>query len=433
MRPSRRLHLQFQTTLLAIYFVACPHALFAQTSAQLPQQWNDAVSQLADKIAAEISPTHTLTLDLRENSSSISAAGATALLQSLSGALAQHNFRVIQAEEPETMIYLTISEATQGAIFTADIRRNYQDDAEPLVAIVALPRSVALSSGQSAAPLVLQRKFIFAQPDRFLDFMLPGASRDAEGSLVLLEPNQVDYFQNKQAQWMLDRSISVHSGFHGPRDQRGLIAMGDEGIHMYLPHDTCTGSGGGRTDLVCSTNVLVKSPAAQSLRPSWPLFPGGFQRAVALYAFDRNYFLRLGASFGDVMVDLPPFYSGAPKGEEQKWILAELDGDARLYDEGATPAAVFPSWGDDIVSVAADCDPAWLLLVTGNGDWTVRDTIRIYEVTDHQAVAIGQPLEFPGPILALWPSDDGKSARVVSRNLQTGMYEASIVSVSCGN
>jgi hypothetical protein len=73
------------------------------------------------------------------------------------------------------------------------------------------------------------------------------------------------------------------------------------------------------------------------------------------------------------------------------------------------------------------------VLVTGIGDWTVRDTLRIYRVADHQAVTVGQPLEFSGPILALWPTQDDKSARVVSRNLQTGMYEASIVSVSCGN
>ena len=71
--------------------------------------------------------------------------------------------------------------------------------------------------------------------------------------------------------------------------------------------------------------------------------------------------------------------------------------------------------------------------MTGTGDWTQPDHIQIYEIKGHQAVVIGQPLEFSGPILALWPGDDGKSARVVSRNLRTGMYEASIVSVACSN
>jgi hypothetical protein len=35
--------------------------------------------------------------------------------------------------------------------------------------------------------------------------------------------------------------------------------------------------------------------------------------------------------------------------------------------------------------------------------------------------------------VALWPSDDGKSVRAVSRNLQTGMYEASLINLYCGN
>lgn len=433
MRLSLRLLLQLQSALLAICIIAYPRALHAQTPTQLPQKWNDAVNQLADKIAAAISPTHTLTLDLLENSSSISAAGATALVQSLSRALAQHNFRVTQADEPETLIYLTISEAAQGAVFTADIRRNYQDDAKPLVAIVALPGSVAMSSSQGAAPLILQRKFIFAQTPRFLDFTMPDPAGAAEGRLLLLEPGQVDYYRTEQAQWLPDKLIPVRSPFPASRDPRGIMTTDDEGIHVFLPRDTCTGSGDGRTDLRCSPNVQAKSPHTYSLARSWPVFGDKSLVASAPYAFDRNYFVQLGAAFGDVAVNLPAFYSGAAQGKNQKWVLAELDGNARLYDEGATPAATFPNWGDSIVSVVADCDPSWLLLVTGNGDWTVRDTIRIYEVTDHQAATIGQPLEFPGPILALWPSDDGKSARVVSRNLQTGMYEASIVSVSCGN
>jgi hypothetical protein len=67
------------------------------------------------------------------------------------------------------------------------------------------------------------------------------------------------------------------------------------------------------------------------------------------------------------------------------------------------------------------------------GDWSQKDQIQLYEIRDRAAAAIGQPMELPGPILAFWAAGDGNSARVVSRNLESGMYEASIVSVSCGN
>ncbi|MFZ3200032.1 MAG: hypothetical protein WA175_02655 [Candidatus Acidiferrales bacterium] len=88
----------------------------------------------------------------------------------------------------------------------------------------------------------------------------------------------------------------------------------------------------------------------------------------------------------------------------------------------------------DFVGLGKVCDSFGpILLVTGTGDWTVPDELRAYEVPGGPPVAIGQAIDFPGPILAHSPADDGKSARVVSRNLQTGMYEASIVSVSCGD
>ncbi len=83
----------------------------------------------------------------------------------------------------------------------------------------------------------------------------------------------------------------------------------------------------------------------------------------------------------------------------------------------------------EAASLTAACRQ--LFLVSGGGDWTEPDTIRAYTETDHQLAPLGNILEFPGPVLAMWPADDGRSARVVSRNLQTGVYEASIVSVAC--
>ncbi len=88
----------------------------------------------------------------------------------------------------------------------------------------------------------------------------------------------------------------------------------------------------------------------------------------------------------------------------------------------------------DFVALGKVCDSFGpILLVTGPGDWTEPDQLRAYEVPGGAPIAIGQAIDFPGPILAHAAAEDGKSARVVSRNLQTGMYEASIVSVSCGD
>jgi hypothetical protein len=89
--------------------------------------------------------------------------------------------------------------------------------------------------------------------------------------------------------------------------------------------------------------------------------------------------------------------------------------------------------GRDAEAVRLDggCGADSLLLASGAGDWTQPDAIRAYTSADDQRATLSKPLDFAGPVLVLWPESDRKSARVVSRNLLTGMYEASIVSISC--
>jgi hypothetical protein len=87
--------------------------------------------------------------------------------------------------------------------------------------------------------------------------------------------------------------------------------------------------------------------------------------------------------------------------------------------------------GSDTVSLPLTCDDTSVVVTTGTGDWTQPDFLQGYKMVSDRAVAFGDPVAFPGPILALWSSPDGTSLRVVSRNLQTELYEASIVSVTC--
>lgn len=94
MRLSLRLLLPLQIALFAICIVACPRALRAQTPPQLPQQWNDAVSQLADKIAANVSPLHPLVLQAN-NISSLSSSEAGNVRAALEAELKNRSFRFL--------------------------------------------------------------------------------------------------------------------------------------------------------------------------------------------------------------------------------------------------------------------------------------------------------------------------------------------------
>jgi hypothetical protein len=87
---------------------------------------------------------------------------------------------------------------------------------------------------------------------------------------------------------------------------------------------------------------------------------------------------------------------------------------------------------EDYAVLAPVCDDSPLTLVTGQGDWTEPDSIQAYIGKDPENSARSK-IQFLGPVLELRRNADGKSVRTVSRNLKTGRYEASIVSVSCGD
>ena len=87
--------------------------------------------------------------------------------------------------------------------------------------------------------------------------------------------------------------------------------------------------------------------------------------------------------------------------------------------------------GSDIAGVRSECGLGWQLLLTGAGDFTQKDTLRAVEVQNGVLVAAGSPLEFSGPITALWPTREGNAAVAVSKNLTTKKYEAFTISVTC--
>jgi hypothetical protein len=81
------------------------------------------------------------------------------------------------------------------------------------------------------------------------------------------------------------------------------------------------------------------------------------------------------------------------------------------------------------------CDGRFIILGSGNGDWTQPDSIQAYALADleGQATASGGPIEFDGPVVALYREGKQSAARTIVHNLKTGNYEAYIVTATCGH
>jgi len=220
-----------------------------------------------------------------------------------------------------------------------------------------------------------------------------------------------------------------------PRDLRGrLLVWPDRSLRSvqgwlfdaYLPGVKCHGAVEPAVSIDC-----------QDLDEPWPLGaqPKATGEAVlrAAYAAGRNFFDgRLVLTNGEER-QAPAFFSGAalPANGSVLWILAGVDGRARVFSNTYQAIETFGGWGSDVVSVKSGCGSDWLVLADAATDSTEPDSVRAYGIGRREAIAVSPSVEFPGPVTALWPAAGGGSAVAVSRNFETGRYEAYSLSVSC--
>ena len=341
--------------LSAVFFANMARSLAAQSVVQIPPEWEKALSSLAVKIAAASRPGKTFSLEAR-NASSLSAAYVLPIRLTLAAHLASLGFKTTSRAPEDLQIQLTLSESEAGYVWVAEIQRG--DDHE--VVMVSADRDAIQKPNAMEPPLALQRRSIWRQDARILDFVfVPYAGADAVLMFVVLEPNRVVFYEQRNGGWGLSRAVAIPRSHPVPRDVRGQIDV--LAGKAQLSDAECTGQFENPETITCAGTKATQD--ASSLLQ--PIVVQG--RSVESYAT-------------------------------------------------LTPA----------------CGLASLTLITGRGDWTEPDFVQAYGVRN-QAEVVSQQVALSGPVTELWRESDGKSARVVSRDLQTGEYEASIVSASCGD
>lgn len=414
--PRRTFPRQLRSILFLALLAGAASAGRAQTSGQLPQKWDESVRAIAEDIAAAASPARTIALEVK-NISSLGAVDAAAIRRELESELGRRGIHFGTAPSTDVSVQVTLSESAERYILVGEIRAG--DDKK--IAVIDGPRAHDIP--RAATPsMTLQRNLLWVQPEPILDF----ASRAILGGLdtqrTVLRANGLEIYRSSVRGNHGTMPFAPVSRMQASRDLRGRLTIGDMAhVEIRLARELCVSEYFARGIPDCG-----EEPG-----DGWS-FPDGSE---SHFVAGRNYFGGFPIS-SDSSKTQPAFYGAATLSGDHasERIQTELDGKARLYwNWGAKSEAFFSGWGDDIATIKTGCDPGWQVIVTGTSDWTEPDRIQIYEIANHQATAIGQPLEFPGPIVSLWPEEDGKSARVVSRNLKTGMYEASIVSATCGN
>lgn len=88
---------------------------------------------------------------------------------------------------------------------------------------------------------------------------------------------------------------------------------------------------------------------------------------------------------------------------------------------------------NQIAAVQSSCRAGYLYILSGSGDYTKPDTVRLFESTVTSGITAERPLSdvlhFAGPVIALL--SNGTTPRAIVRNLETGNYEAYRFSITC--
>jgi hypothetical protein len=198
-----------------------------------------------------------------------------------------------------------------------------------------------------------------------------------------------------------------------------LVMRQDHLLDVYLPGVFCQSSGSVPLSLSCR----------ESDDP-WPL--SSLVPLAGFFAPTRNFFTGVLSPGIGKQTSTAKFYSAAPlpRPNYTLWVFAGVDGQAHLLD-GVSDQTARLNWGSDLASVKSSCGSGWQVLATRAGDDS-GDAVRAYEFPDREPVPVSEPLEFGGGVTALWTEGKGSTAIAVSRNAETGNYEAFWLAVGCG-
>lgn len=402
----------FRFLAAALLSFASPAALPAQTPAE-------AGAELARRIVVRIGPGRDIVLKTR-NLSSLRPADISVLLAALENELQSHGIRTTAEPPAATEVLVTISENLRGPLAVAQIRQEGSEE----VAIIPFARPAEAEPSPVAETVRLERELLIELDAPILDATLVtvGAATSGQWLLVLL-PDGVLLFEKTDAGWVERRRAAVEPAQPMPRDVRGRLLVEDEAFWAYLPGTVCGGA-------VTESRVPRITMDCAAMEEPWPIHAGGEIRAYAHFSPARNFFDgRVETAQGETYT-WPPFFSAAPIewSGGLRFVLAGLDGRSRTFAGQAEPEATFLGWGSDIAALKTSCGAQ--VLATGTGDSEALDSVRAFEITEREAVAVSLPVSFSGPVVALWPASDS-SALAVARNRKTGRYEAYTLTAVC--
>ncbi len=346
----------------------------------------DSARGLARKILANLGPGEALKLAVR-NDSALPPAEAAAVRQALEAELPGRGSSAAAAS-----VTVTLSEDSEGLLWIVEVARAGKRDA----VVMERPRGQSASRASASAGVAIVKETIWEQDAPILDVAVGGET------MAVLQPSGVLFYTRQDGAWTLRKPIVISASKRWPRDLRGRVVLDGDAVSVFLPGLSCSGP--------VRPEPLLECKEADT---EWPGAPVG-----ALMRAGSNAFTTPGVE---------PFYSAAAVG--QGWLTAQVDGAAQLRDGALRPVAAFAGWGSNVAAIENRCGSR--VLATRASESDEPDEVQAFEIADRQPVAVSAPVDFAGPVTALWQAADRSTAVAISRSIKTGRYAAFSLTIPC--
>lgn len=427
-RSPARLHIFLQCSVLVL-------GLITRSAAA---DWNTPEQNLARKIVA-VTGSGRVTV-MFANRSSLGKRETDIIENGLRSALQSAGVPFAAADQAPVAVTITLSENPSSYVWIAEIRPSTGD---PVVVLVSTPRPEG-SSTRDSVPLTLRKIPLFTQDRPILDLAVleEGSS---PSRIVVIDPELLSLYRARNGRWQLEQTFAIVHDQPWPRDLRGRIVFTrdahDQLLDVYLPGMFCTMGSASPLRIDCRHSDNPWPLLAGIVNGSMAVFPSagianGASTVVpevrAFFAPARNFFTGVLTPGVGNFNTVSTFFSAAflPRENGMLWLFAGTDGQVHMVDGFTDPPSKF-SWGSDLASVRTPCGSGWQVLATGAGEGT-NDSIRAYEFPDRDPVAVSPQVDFEGAITALWTEARGDTAVAVSKNRDTGSYEAFRLAMACG-
>lgn len=341
---------------------------------------NAAARELARKLAAQLEPKQMLHLEFADLDRSLPKADIAEAERQFEEEIQSQGFRLSTDPPGDVSVRISFSEDNANQLWVA----SFLKEGKPVVTIVSFAKSQEIRPDFSSAKLVrLQAQLVFEQSDPILDFVVLNKRFEPITQILVLGTDSLSLYEMSDGRWQVRNSQKIPHKSRLPRDPRGMLWISDGAFWAGTPGTSCDGT-------IRDHRISMK---CDSSAKKWSYGLGDVIFVDAELAVGRNYFVK----------------------RDQK------------------DAVVETYYSSDSVVIPVSCAATQVILATGDGDFTMQDSLGAFVYEEGRRVQAGPRIELDGPVTEIWENEPGGMGkpRVIVKNLRSGHYEAYQITLAC--